>query len=504
VSEIKQLGRYKIETHLGSGAYADVYRASDTALERTVALKVLKPSLLADEEAFGRFMTEAKTLANLMHPHIAWVWDVGEEEGRYFLAIRYIDGLSLDKLIKGKGPLPWEEAFRTTEQVAEALQFAHDKGLVHRDVKPANILVSDLDGAVLTDFGLVKAMESSGMSTRTGVKIGTPAYMAPELWKGEAAQPATDQYALACVLVEMLTGEALFDAPTDPAIMMKHFEPVFLPETWPEGIPDGINLALDEALAKEPGERYPDISQFSVSLRQQTAQSKSQLSKDDLDTVAYVAPNKLVTPDNPAGIEWVEIPAGKFLYGKEKKKKYIRKSYLIGKFPVTQEQYQRFIDANPNHNIPDDWDENTRRHPPGKANHPVVYVSWHDTAAFCNWAQCKLPTEMEWEKAARGEDGRTYPWGEGRRTGKYCNSEEAGIGDTSPVDEFPHGVSPYGVWDMSGNVLEWTSSQDEDGKYVLRGGSWGYYANFVRSAGRYRDVPGATWLDLGFRCARSL
>jgi len=350
----------------------------------------------------------------------------------------------------------------------------------------------------------VKAMESSGMSTRTGVKIGTPAYMAPELWKGEAAQPATDQYALACVLVEMLTGEALFDAPTDPAIMMKHFEPVFLPETWPEGIPDGINLALDEALAKEPGERYPDISQFSVSLRQQTAQSKSQLSKDDLDTVAYVAPNKLVTPDNPAGIEWVEIPAGKFLYGKEKKKKYIRKSYLIGKFPVTQEQYQRFIDANPNHNIPDDWDENTRRHPPGKANHPVVYVSWHDTAAFCNWAQCKLPTEMEWEKAARGEDGRTYPWGEGRRTGKYCNSEEAGIGDTSPVDEFPHGVSPYGVWDMSGNVLEWTSSQDEDGKYVLRGGSWGYYANFVRSAGRYRDVPGATWLDLGFRCARSL
>ena len=217
----------------------------------------------------------------------------------------------------------------------------------------------------------------------------------------------------------------------------------------------------------------------------------------------YIPSQSLVTPDNPAGIEWVEIPAGDFLYGLMKERKYIRKPYLIAKYPVTNAQYKRFLDANPQQRIPDDWEEDTCSYPAEQSNHPVVYVSWHDAVAFCEWAKCRLPTQEEWEKAARGEDGRTYPWGEDWLDGKYCNSDEAGIGGTSPVDEFPHGVSPYGVWDTSGNVWEWTSSQDEDGEYVMRGGSWYSSASGGRTADHYRYWPEEACGSYSFRCARS-
>jgi formylglycine-generating enzyme required for sulfatase activity len=180
------------------------------------------------------------------------------------------------------------------------------------------------------------------------------------------------------------------------------------------------------------------------------------------------------TKENPAGIEWVNIPAGEFLYGDDKERKYIRKDYLIGKYPVTNAQYKLFLDANPEYHLPRDWDKDTRTHPRGKANHPVVNVSWDDVSAFCKWGGYRLPTQQEWEKAARGEDGRTYPWGEDWVDGKYCNSEEASIGRTTPIDDFPEGVSPYGVWDIAGNVWEWTSGwyDKEKKQRVVRGGSF--------------------------------
>ncbi|MEI7989064.1 MAG: serine/threonine-protein kinase, partial [Chloroflexota bacterium] len=205
----KQLGRYQIEEHLGSGSYAAVYRALDTVLERIVALKVLKPALVADESAFSRFVQEAKVMAKLTHPRIAWVWDLGEADGRFFIAMRYVDGPSLEKVITQRGALPWQDAIQLIEQAAEALDFAHAKGFIHRDIKPQNILVSAEEGAVLTDFGLVKIIAASGMTT-TGSFLGTPAYMAPEVWQDHPSTQATDQYALACVLVEVLTGKTLF------------------------------------------------------------------------------------------------------------------------------------------------------------------------------------------------------------------------------------------------------------------------------------------------------
>ena len=221
---------------------------------------------------------------------------------------------------------------------------------------------------------------------------------------------------------------------------------------------------------------------------------------------------------NPAGLEWVEAPAGPFLYGDDKERAHIATPYLIGKYPVTQAQYQRFIDANPAVEVPFvdadrakpyNWNQRTRRHPADRSSHPVVLVTWHDAVAFCQWAKCRLPTEQEWERAARGPstgsgDGRIYPWGNDWVNGKYCNSREAGIGGTTTVEAYPLGVSPAGAWDMAGNVWEWTDSlYDNTNSYrVLRGGSWGYEATVVRAAYRLWLFPVGRGVGGGFRCAR--
>jgi eukaryotic-like serine/threonine-protein kinase len=262
----KCLGKYKLQEKLGEGAFAEVYRAVDTTLDRSVALKILKPQLLVDSEAVARFTQEARTLANLVHPRIAWVWELGAADGEQYLAMRYVTGQSLDKVLKARQSLPWAEALAIVQHTAEGLDFAHQKGLVHRDVKPGNIMVSPEEGAVLTDFGLVKALESSGL-TRTRVSVGTPQYMAPETWDG-LADAAADQYALACVLAEMLTGIPPFDGLTDSAVMKQHVlgEPAF-PEQWPAGTPDGVEGVLNKALAKDSQQRYEHCGEFVVELK---------------------------------------------------------------------------------------------------------------------------------------------------------------------------------------------------------------------------------------------
>jgi formylglycine-generating enzyme required for sulfatase activity len=214
-----------------------------------------------------------------------------------------------------------------------------------------------------------------------------------------------------------------------------------------------------------------------------------------------------VSRDNPAGIEWVPIPAGEFLYGKEKESKFINEPYLIGKYPVTNAQYKLFLDANPDHKVPTHWDSKTQTFPEGKANHPVVHVSWNDAVAFCKWVGCRLPTEEEWEKAARGEDGRAYPWGDDWVDGKYCNSYEADIDDITPIDAYSEGVSPYGVWDMAGNVWEWTSSWYEYDKRkegrVLRGGTFFSNRDWALCSFRYLSKPDKGLYLYGFRVAVS-
>ena len=264
---MQKLGKYEIITLLGSGATAEVYHARDTILGREVALKVLKPALVPDQQAFARFIQEAQAAAGLFHPNIATVLDMGDADGRYFIAMRYIPGQSLDRILKDAGPLPWAETLRMAQQVGAALDYARQKGFLHRDVKPSNIVRTTEGEYVLTDFGLTRAMMSTGLTSHTGAVLGTPAYIAPEIWNGEPANPATDQYALACVIYEAMTGKVLFTGETPPAIMTKHvLKGAELPEAWPEGVPEDVQSPLERALANDSEKRFPDCSALTSAL----------------------------------------------------------------------------------------------------------------------------------------------------------------------------------------------------------------------------------------------
>jgi formylglycine-generating enzyme required for sulfatase activity len=198
------------------------------------------------------------------------------------------------------------------------------------------------------------------------------------------------------------------------------------------------------------------------------------------------------------GKEMVRILAGTFLYGKDKEERELPE-FWIDKTPVTNAEYARFVGAT-DHDPPQHWDGKS---PPAEiADHPVVYVSWYDAQAYAEWAGKRLPSEEEWEKAARGTDGRAYPWGNEEPTPELCNFGE-NEGGTTPVGKYsPQGDSPYGCVDMAGNVWEWTASDYDESKKMLRGGSWYVNPNNVRSANRFRDDPDFTRSNQGFRCAR--
>jgi formylglycine-generating enzyme required for sulfatase activity len=193
------------------------------------------------------------------------------------------------------------------------------------------------------------------------------------------------------------------------------------------------------------------------------------------------------------GIEMVTIPAGEFLYGIALKSVHLAE-YRLARTPVTNTQYQAFIDAT-SYEPPRHWQNG--RFQAGKEDHPVVYVSWYDALVFCQWAGCRLPTELEWEKGARGTDGREYPWGDAWTPG-VCNTRELSIQDTTPVGRYPRGASPHGLLDMAGNVWEWCEGQ---GLFrVLRGGSWLDPRSRASSTFRRRDFPELRNYDYGFRC----
>jgi serine/threonine-protein kinase len=178
--------------------------------------------------------------------------------------MRFIEGQTLDRLLESQGPLGWHEALMYLCQISDALVFAHGQALVHRDIKPQNIMISPKEGAVLTDFGLVRAMEVGSVGTQTGTLMGTPAYIAPEIWRGQPATPAADQYSLGCVVVEMLTGRRLFGGPTPPAVMQQHLlEGPRLPGDWP----DDLSALVRQALSQDPAARFADMEAFRTALQ---------------------------------------------------------------------------------------------------------------------------------------------------------------------------------------------------------------------------------------------
>jgi eukaryotic-like serine/threonine-protein kinase len=258
-------GRYRVIRRLGSGGMANVYLAEDEELGRRVAIKVLDEKHANDEQFVERFRREAKNAASLSHPNIVSIYDRGEAEGTYYIAMEYIEGRTLKDLIVARGPLPVERVVSYARQILGAVRFAHRKGIVHRDIKPHNVLV-DTDGRLkVTDFGIARA--GASQMTEAGSIIGTAQYLSPEQARGASVDQRSDLYSVGVVLNEMLTGSVPFTGDTPVEIAMKHISAVPQPPsaTRPD-VPEDLDLVVLRALAKDPRERFQTAEEMDSEL----------------------------------------------------------------------------------------------------------------------------------------------------------------------------------------------------------------------------------------------
>jgi serine/threonine protein kinase len=268
-----RLGPYRLEGLLGRGGMGEVHRAFDTRRGRLVALKVLPPELAHDESFRVRLRRESDNAARLQDPHVIPIHDFGEIDGRLFIDMRLVDGVGLDRLIAA-GPMDPRRAVALITQVAEALTDAHAHGVLHRDVKPSNILVTRSDFIYLVDFGIARALADDVTAlTRSGATIGTLAYMAPERFDGGAPDARSDIYSLACTLAECLIGRAPFDATSLPSLMKAHLtsDPPRPSRTRPD-VPPAFDEVIARGMAKDPAARYPTARDLAAAAQYALAQ----------------------------------------------------------------------------------------------------------------------------------------------------------------------------------------------------------------------------------------
>jgi tRNA A-37 threonylcarbamoyl transferase component Bud32 len=278
----RTLGGYRVVSPLGQGGMAEVYKGYQPALDRYVAIKILSPRFAADAAFYERFQREATAIARLRNPNIVQIYDFGNAENLTYMVMEYIAGPTLKQRIKDSHNknqrLPREEVQAVVRDVASALDYAHARGLIHRDVKPANILLRNTQAefvlpptwsdpyAVLTDFGVVKMLEGVQF-TVTGMTLGTPDYMSPEQARGDDVTPASDIYSLGVVAYEMLVGQLPFSADTPLAVLLKHMsDPPTLPHTIAPDLPTGVDEVLSQALAKDPQDRFKSAGELAAAL----------------------------------------------------------------------------------------------------------------------------------------------------------------------------------------------------------------------------------------------
>ncbi len=546
------LSRYRIERFIGAGAFAEVYLVTHLALNARYALKILRKDTGLGSTLYAdyvqRFRLEAQLSAALKSPYVIQVHDFEEADDLLILRMDYAPGGSLQQRLdavrrKVEPPIAIAEAVRITREVALGLAALHALDAVHRDVKPSNILFAEDGRAMLADLGLAQAPGGPSMRSQLSEAMphpGTPDYMSPEQLGSHAAlPPSSDIFALGRVLFEMLAGR-----------QHRAVRPGTPVTKYRKDAPEWLVVLQDQMLAKSPEDRPWDGEELAELLAQGDAQyaakaqaeaerarnekeaaerawreaeenarrAKAEKERQEREAARKREEARLRREREEAerrrreeeakkrpiwqqiGIELIKIPAGEFLYGNDKKPVYLP-DYYLAKTPVTNLQYKAFVDAT-GHRKPSHWKNG--KIPKGKENHPVVKVSWHDAQAFCKWAGLRLPTEREWEKGARGADGWKYPWGNQPPNTSLCNFNK-NVGDTTPVDHYPGGASPYGLLDMAGNVREWCEDwYSSNRKFrVLRGGSWNLNVNVVRTAPRGRGLPDNRVGSIGFRPARS-
>lgn len=282
----KTLGKYRIVECIGQGRMATVYKAVQAVLERYVAVKVFHKDLAEDGSFSARFEREVKAVATLHHPHIVPILDCGIEGGAPYIVMEYLEGTTLEArleaLASSRALMPLREVGRICVAVARALDHAHQRGIVHGDVKPANVMLTTQGGVMLTDFGIAAIVGTAGPM------IGTPAYMAPEQGRGEPGDERSDIYALGVILYEMVTGRVPFEADTPLAVMDKHInDPVPPPRQVNPAVPSAVERIILKALAKNPDDRYQKAADMASELTDafnRTRQSLRRVFVDFIDT----------------------------------------------------------------------------------------------------------------------------------------------------------------------------------------------------------------------------
>src|SRR6266849_1470909 len=306
----QRLGQYEIIALLGQGGMATVYRARQVSVNRDVAIKVIRPDLAQTSEFLQRFRREAQMGASLSHPYIVKVFDFGETDDSVYLVMELLKGGSLAELL-AKERLPLATTTRLIEQIASALDYAHHLGIIHRDLKPQNVILDDQGNALLTDFGIAKIVNESSVLTKTGAAMGTPSYMAPEQWQGQALDARTDEYALAIMAFEMLSGALPFQADTPFGFMYMHIHeaPASL-RMLRADLPPRLEAVISKALAKSPDQRYSSAGEFAKALTEASVSvAKTQHDfEDDEDTTEIPKAQRRATPTPDVADPSLTIP----------------------------------------------------------------------------------------------------------------------------------------------------------------------------------------------------
>ncbi len=514
--------RYAIDGVIGEGGMGVVYRGLDQKRDRTVAIKALHASLMGDNEIRRRFTREAQLMLGWNHRHVARVHDFIEHHDLLAFVMEYVDGPTLeDYAQRWGGKLPFDDIRSVFHGVLSAMAEAHEQGIVHRDLKPQNILLDIDDAGVhpkIVDFGIAKILEGTTY-TMTGAMLGTCRYMSPEQVQSPTeVDHRADIYSIGVTLYRCLTGRCPFEGNNHFALMMAHVEQApEPPSAYRPHLPEALEAVVMRALEKKREDRWQSCRDFLTALEAALVDVTRQRAERESEY-----PRVVIEDD---GNEMMLIPSGAFQMGPSRRTVLVDRFYLA-RYPVTNKMFEEYVRLTGYR--PTDAEASrflahfkNGRCPPGLEDHPVVFVSWLDARAYCRWAARRLPSEAEWEKAARGTDGNRFPWGRDEPTTEHAHFGRArGNAGTCPVDAHPRGASPYGIEDMAGNVFEWCEDVDDASFYlhgpernprntiqpgaapcVIRGGSYRYDARSLRTYARASFPPTFRLDTVGFRVA---
>ena len=470
-----RLGKYELQEFLGGGM-SHVYRAFDTVIGRTVAVKILTEQGGQDAETRDRFLAEARTAAKVSHENVISIYDFGvDDEKGLFMVMEYLQGEDLRQAIKNGRTGDLRSKLKIALQTARALDFIHKNKIIHRDIKPENIHINAAGVVKLMDFGIAKSEDLS--RTQPGYVLGTPYYMAPEQVRGEPLTGQVDVYAFGVMLFELFTGQKVFAGDTVERIFYAILNvPLNVEPLQQAGLPQPVIQLVASCNAKLAADRPQGFGPIVAELERLIAavDGETRLVEQPSPSApksptrmnpaliaggaalvlalligGYFALRPAAAPKTvelaksittPTG-DMVLVPSGEFKFGQNKQATSLP-AFYIDKTEASNAAYAQFCQTT-NRPLPEHFAAN-------RPNDPVVNVTIADAREFAKWAGKRLPTDVEWEKAARGIDGRAFPWG----SEMEISRANTGTKELRPVDSYPSGASPYGAVNMVGNAWE--------------------------------------------------